>query len=94
MDSGYIPSLIAFFLALVFLATGVLSLFTEKNYVKNRNSKLDRIHGPLRFYTCIAFQIAFGIILLFAACRWKPMAGSNHDHEESTKTLPQSGPGE
>ncbi|OYV07075.1 MAG: hypothetical protein CFE26_02920 [Verrucomicrobiales bacterium VVV1] len=57
--------------ASIFSGTGMASLVTGKNYMKNRSSRLDKVHGRFLFYTCITFQFLFAAILIFAAYRWQ-----------------------
>jgi hypothetical protein len=87
MDSGFIPSIIAFGLALIFVVTGAISLITGKNYMKVRDSPLDKIDGRCRFYTCIAFQFIFGAVLLIASCQWFQMNKSDRDQEAPRKRI-------
>jgi hypothetical protein len=87
MDSGFIPSIIAFGLALIFVVTGAISLITGKNYMKVRDSPLDKIDGRFRFYTCIAFQFIFGAVLLIASCQWFQVNKSDRDQEAPRKKI-------
>ena len=70
MNSGFIPSIIALILALIFVITGIISLIKGKNYMKVRDSPLDKVDGRFRFYTCIVFQFIFGAVLFFVFYGW------------------------
>jgi hypothetical protein len=86
MEPGFIPSLIALLLALVFVITGPISFFTGKNSPKNRGSPLDKIHSRFRFYTCNGFQFVFGAILFFAAYQWHLKDRPNFDKREKERS--------
>jgi hypothetical protein len=70
MEPRLIAIIGSFLMAALFTVTGIASLATGKNYMKNRNAPLDKVHGRVRFYTCVIFQFAFAAVLLFAAYRW------------------------
>jgi hypothetical protein len=70
MEPRIIASGAAFVMALIFLITGIMSLFTGKIYMKNQDSHVDKVHGAFVFYTSIIFQFGFAAFLFAAAHRW------------------------
>ncbi len=70
MEPRIIASGAAFVMASIFLITGIMSLFTGKIYMKNRNSHVDKVHGAFVFYASIIFQFGFAAALYFFAYGW------------------------
>lgn len=70
MEPRIIASGAAFVMASIFLITGIMSLFTGKIYMKNRNSQVAKVHGAFVFYSSIIFQFGFAAFLFAAARHW------------------------